>query len=130
MNNCQKKDVLTSVSGVLPDLEARFLSDESEGTHLSLSADLQSVPKTPVRPSWAAHRSNGYLPSIAAAKILLQSSQWNAGIRPAPVRAPVPKPHERGKKDFTRMNSRSPSPPLFEPQPWHIAPSNQGSDTD
>ncbi|XP_005510630.2 F-box only protein 16 isoform X1 [Columba livia] len=97
---------------------------------LSLSADLQSVPKTAVRPSWAAHRSNGYLPSIAAAKMLLQSSQWNAGIRPAPVRAPVPKPHERGKKDFTRTNSRSPSPPLFEPQPWHTAPSNQGSDTD
>lgn len=29
-NNCQKKDVLTSVSGGFADLEACFLSDESQ----------------------------------------------------------------------------------------------------
>ncbi|KAM6406444.1 F-box only protein 16 isoform 2-T6 [Pluvialis apricaria] len=58
---------------------------------LSLSADLESVPKPPVRPSWATHQSAGNLPSKAAAKSLAQSSQWNAGIRPAPVRAPAPK---------------------------------------
>ncbi|XP_054676487.1 F-box only protein 16 isoform X1 [Grus americana] len=97
---------------------------------LSLSTHLESVQKPPVRPSWATPQSSGSLPSKAAAKTLAQSSQWNAGIRPAPVRAPVPKAHERGKKDFTRTNTRSPSSPLFEAQPWHIPPSNQGSDTE
>ncbi|KAM6323716.1 F-box only protein 16 [Aegotheles albertisi] len=97
---------------------------------LALSADLESLPKTPVRPSWATHQSTRNLSSKAAAKTLVQSSQWNAGIRPAPVRAPVPKPRERGQKDFTRSNARSPSSPLFEAQPWHIPSSNQGSDTE
>nr|XP_009933121.1 PREDICTED: F-box only protein 16 [Opisthocomus hoazin] len=97
---------------------------------LSLPGDVESVPKPPVRPSWATHQSTGNLPSKAAAKTLAQSSQWNAGIRPAPVRAPVPKPRGRGKNDFTRTYSWSPSSPLFEAQPWHIPSSNQGSDTE
>ncbi|XP_071598361.1 F-box only protein 16 [Heliangelus exortis] len=92
---------------------------------LSLSADLGSVPKPRVHPSWATHQS-----AKAAAKSLVQSSQWNAGIRPGPVRAPVPKPRERGKKNSPGTNTSSPPSPLFEAQPWHIPPSNQGSDTD
>nr|XP_013039921.1 F-box only protein 16 [Anser cygnoides]XP_013039922.1 F-box only protein 16 [Anser cygnoides]XP_013039923.1 F-box only protein 16 [Anser cygnoides]XP_013039925.1 F-box only protein 16 [Anser cygnoides]XP_013039927.1 F-box only protein 16 [Anser cygnoides]XP_013039928.1 F-box only protein 16 [Anser cygnoides]XP_013039929.1 F-box only protein 16 [Anser cygnoides]XP_013039930.1 F-box only protein 16 [Anser cygnoides]XP_013039932.1 F-box only protein 16 [Anser cygnoides]XP_013039933.1 F-box len=97
---------------------------------LSLTADLEPVPKPPVRPSWATRPSAGNLTPKAAAKTLAQSSQWNAGIRPAPVRAPVPKPRERGKKDFTRTNARSTPSPVFEAQPWRIPPSNQGSDTE
>nr|XP_025957765.1 F-box only protein 16 [Dromaius novaehollandiae] len=97
---------------------------------LSLSADLESIPKTPVRPSWATHQSAGNLLTKAAVKTLVQSPQWNAGIRPAPVQAPVPKQRERGKEDFTRTSTRCPSSPLFEAQPWHIPPSNQGSDTE
>ncbi|KAM4784494.1 F-box only protein 16 isoform 3-T4 [Cyanocitta cristata] len=95
---------------------------------LSLCADLESLPKPPVRPSWATPQQTGNLPSKAAAKALAQSSRWNAGIRPGPVRAP--KPRERGTGDGTRMGTRSPSSPLFEAQPWHIPSSNQGSDTE
>nr|XP_013802307.1 PREDICTED: F-box only protein 16 [Apteryx mantelli mantelli] len=97
---------------------------------LSLSADLESIPKTPVRPSWATHQSAGNLLTKAAVKTLVQSPQWNAGIRPAPVQTPVPKRRERGKKDVARTITRCPSSPLFEAQPWHIPSSNQGSDTD
>ncbi|XP_039374692.1 F-box only protein 16-like isoform X1 [Mauremys reevesii] len=75
---------------------------------LSLSADLGSSPKGPVRPSWATHQSTGYPVTKATAKILAQSARWNAGIRPAPVRAPVPKLSERGKKAFARMSRSSP----------------------
>ncbi|XP_074982424.1 F-box only protein 16 isoform X5 [Caretta caretta] len=97
---------------------------------LSLSADLGSSPKGPVRPRWATHQSTGYPVTKATAKILAQSAQWNAGIRPAPVRAPVPKLSERGKKAFARMSRSSPASPLFEDQPWQIPPSDHGSDAD
>ncbi|XP_032853485.1 F-box only protein 16 isoform X2 [Tyto alba] len=106
--------------GETPDLSRQAAEKKKRAGHgsnklqkakslLSLSADLESVPKPPVRPSWATHQSTGNLPCKAAAKTLAQSSQWNAGIRPAPVRAPVPKPREREKKDFTRMNTSIPS---------------------
>lgn len=75
---------------------------------LSLSADLGSGPKTPVRPSWATHQSPGYPVTKATAKMLAQSTRWNAGIRPAPVRPPVPKLSEKGKKAFTRMDRSLP----------------------
>ncbi|XP_074982425.1 F-box only protein 16 isoform X6 [Caretta caretta] len=97
---------------------------------LSLSADLGSSPKGPVRPRWATHQSTGYPVTKATAKILAQSAQWNAGIRPAPVRAPVPKLSERGKKAFARMSRSSPASPLFEDQPWQIPPSDHGSDAE
>ncbi|XP_074803500.1 F-box only protein 16 isoform X2 [Natator depressus] len=97
---------------------------------LSLSAGLGSSPKGPVRPRWATHQSTGYPVTKATAKILAQSAQWNAGIRPAPVRAPVPKLSERGKKAFARMSRSSPSSPLFEAQPWQIPPSDHGSDAE
>ncbi|XP_064002728.1 F-box only protein 16 isoform X3 [Pogoniulus pusillus] len=104
---------------------------QKEESQLSFSTALDCVPKPPVRPSWATHQSaENLLPSKAAAKTLAQSPQWNAAIRPAPVRAPVPKPLEGRKKDFIRTTNRSPSPPLFEAQPWHIPSSNQGSDTE
>ncbi|XP_029820741.1 F-box only protein 16 [Manacus vitellinus] len=95
-----------------------------------LPADPECLPKPPARPSWAAHRSAGNLPPKAAAKALAQSSQWNAGIRPAPVRAPGPKPRGRGTEDVSRMESRAPSSPVFEAQPWHIPASSHGSDSE
>ncbi|XP_030054562.1 F-box only protein 16 isoform X2 [Microcaecilia unicolor] len=75
---------------------------------MSLSADLRSQPKIPVRPNWATHQPNGYLFTNVAAKSLAQSAQWNAGIRPAPVRAPIPKMSERGKKACKRTARSSP----------------------
>ncbi|CAN8205140.1 unnamed protein product [Coccothraustes coccothraustes] len=91
---------------------------------LSLSADPEPVPKPPARPSWARPHHSGAPP----AKALAQSCRWNAGIRPGPVRAP--KPRHRGAGDATREDTRSPSPPLFEAQPWHIPSSKPGSDTE
>ncbi|XP_031959462.1 F-box only protein 16 isoform X2 [Corvus moneduloides] len=121
--------------GRTPDLSRQEAERKRRGARgsnqlrkLSLCADLESLPKPPVRPSWATPQQTGNLPSKAAAKALVQSSRWNAGIRPGPFRAP--KPRERGTGDGTRMGTRSPSPPLFEAQPWHIPSSNQGSDTE
>ncbi|XP_017685996.1 PREDICTED: F-box only protein 16 isoform X4 [Lepidothrix coronata] len=103
---------------------------QKEKSLIWLPADPECLPKPPARPSWAAHRSAGNLPPKAAAKALAQSSQWNAGIRPAPVRAPGPNPRGRGTGDVTRMESRAPSSPVFEAQPWHIPASSQGSDSE
>ncbi|XP_031459715.1 F-box only protein 16 isoform X2 [Phasianus colchicus] len=91
---------------------------------LSLTEDLGSTQKRPSRPSWATSQPIGNLPYREAAKNLAQSSQFNAGIRPAPVRAPVPKPRAREKKDFTEMTTMSPCSPQCEAQPGLIPPSN------
>nr|XP_056709385.1 F-box only protein 16 [Euleptes europaea] len=76
---------------------------------MSLSADLDSHPKFPVRPSWATHQSTGYPVTKTTAKLLAQSAQWNAGIRPPPVQGPVPKLSKKGKKSFARTTRSSPS---------------------
>ncbi|KAG8445874.1 hypothetical protein GDO86_010603 [Hymenochirus boettgeri] len=76
---------------------------------MSLSIDLQSSSKSPSRPDWAAHQSGEYPVSKATAKTLAQSTDWNAGIRPAPVHPPLPKMSERGRKAFTRTSRSSPS---------------------
>ncbi|XP_029452039.1 F-box only protein 16 isoform X2 [Rhinatrema bivittatum] len=95
---------------------------------MSLSADLSSQPKTHIRPNWATPHSAGYPVTKATAKTLAQSTEWNAGIRPAPVQAPIPKMSERGKKACKRTARSSPSSPLFESQPWQVSLSNRGSD--
>nr|XP_006116775.1 F-box only protein 16 isoform X3 [Pelodiscus sinensis] len=125
--------------GLTPDLSRQAFEKKGKASSasyklrkakslMSLSAGLGPGPKRAVRPSWATHQSTGYPVTKATAKILAQSAQWNAGIRPAPVRAPVPKLSERGKKAFTRMSRSSPSSPLFEAQPWEFPPSEHGSD--
>ncbi|XP_077032586.1 F-box only protein 16 [Agelaius phoeniceus] len=115
--------------GHTPDLSRQEAQRKRRGgsallRKLSLSADADPVPKPPVRPSWARPAHAGAPP----AKALARSSLWNAGIRPGPVRAP--KPRHGGAADATRADTRSPSPALFEAQPWHIPSSNQGSDTE
>ncbi|KAJ6661159.1 hypothetical protein lerEdw1_015295 [Lerista edwardsae] len=75
---------------------------------MALSADLGSQPEVLTRPSWATRQSSGYAVTKATAKILAQSAQWNAGIRPAPVRG-VPKLSEKGRKAFARTSRSSPS---------------------
>ncbi|XP_052549041.1 F-box only protein 16 [Tympanuchus pallidicinctus] len=91
---------------------------------LSLTEDLGLTQKPPARPSWATSQPIGNLPYREAAKTLAQSSQFNAGIRPAPVRAPVPKPRAREKKDFTETTATCPSSPQCEAQPRLIPPSD------
>ncbi|XP_053314592.1 F-box only protein 16 [Spea bombifrons] len=95
---------------------------------MSLSADFGNIANSPSRPSWAAHQSAEYPATKATAKSLAQSTQWNAGIRPAPVRAAIPKISERGRKACARTSRSSPTVSLFESQPWELPPSNQGSD--
>nr|XP_033794699.1 F-box only protein 16 isoform X2 [Geotrypetes seraphini] len=75
---------------------------------MSLSADLRTRPKTPIRPNWATHQPDGYPDTNEAAKTLAQKREWNAGIRPVPVRAPIPKMSERGKKACKRTARSSP----------------------
>uniref|UniRef100_A0A8V0Y2E2 F-box protein 16 n=2 Tax=Gallus gallus TaxID=9031 RepID=A0A8V0Y2E2_CHICK len=94
---------------------------------LSLTEDPGLTQKPPVRSSWATPQSIGNLPCREAAKTFTQSSQCNAGIRPVPARAPVPKPHAREKKDFTETTTVSPcqyASPQREAQPGLIPPSN------
>ncbi|XP_077187597.1 F-box only protein 16 isoform X4 [Paroedura picta] len=97
---------------------------------MSLSADFDAHPKIPVRPSWATHQSTGYPVTKTTAKLLAQSAQWNAGIRPAPIRGSVPKLSKKGMKAFARTTRSSPTSPLFESQPWEVPPSSHVSDSD
>lgn len=95
---------------------------------MSLSIDLGSNRKPSIRPDWASHQPSGYPVSKSTAKTLAQSTEWNAGIRPAPVRPPVPKMSERAKKACARTERSSPSLMLFESQPWQVPASLHGSD--
>ncbi|KAL7987178.1 hypothetical protein Chor_006097 [Crotalus horridus] len=76
---------------------------------MSLSAELDSQAEVAVRPSWALHQPNSYPLTKSTAKMFAQSAQWNAEIRPAPARRPIPKLSEKGKKAFTRTSRSSPS---------------------
>ncbi|XP_053564891.1 F-box only protein 16 [Bombina bombina] len=95
---------------------------------MSLSVDLNKRSKGPSRPDWAAHQTEDYPMNKGAAKTLAHSTEWNAGIRPAPVRSAIPKISERGQKVCTRTSRSSPTISLFESQPWQLPPSNNGSD--
>ncbi|ETE68831.1 F-box only protein 16, partial [Ophiophagus hannah] len=76
---------------------------------MSLSAELDSQAEVTVRPHWALHQPNSYPLTKSTAKLFAQNAQWNAEIRPAPARGPIPKLSEKGKKAFTRTNRSSPS---------------------
>ncbi|XP_075194955.1 F-box only protein 16 [Anomaloglossus baeobatrachus] len=97
---------------------------------MSLSADFGKLSKSQSRPSWAAHQSGAYPASKATAKNLAQSTEWNAGIRPAPIRAGVPTLSEKGRKACTRTSRSPPTVALFESQPWQLPASEDGSDED
>ncbi|XP_070591001.1 F-box only protein 16 isoform X1 [Erythrolamprus reginae] len=97
---------------------------------MSLSAELDSQAEVTVRPSWAQHQPNSYPLTESTAKMFAQSAQWNAEIRPAPARGPIPKLSEKGKKAFTRTSRSSPTSPLFESQPWEVPSSSYVSDAE
>ncbi|XP_075057288.1 F-box only protein 16 isoform X2 [Mixophyes fleayi] len=92
---------------------------------MSISAEFG---KRQSRPDWAAQQSGDYPVNKTTAKNLAQTTDWNAGIRPAPVRAGLPKLSEKGRKACTRTSRSSPTIALFESQPWRVPPSDHGSD--
>ncbi|XP_072537320.1 F-box only protein 16 [Salminus brasiliensis] len=68
------------------------------------------------RPQWAA-QSAAALSASKDPEKRLGSSQWNAGIRPGPVRLPVPKLSQEGLRASQRSHRSTPTVPLFEGQP-------------
>ncbi|KAM8954105.1 F-box only protein 16 isoform 2-T2 [Pelodytes ibericus] len=95
---------------------------------MSLSVDFGNLQKAPSRPDWAAHQHAHYPVSKSTAKSLVQSTEWNAGIRPAPVRAAVPTISAKTQKACARTSRSSPTMSLFESQPWELPPSEHASD--
>ncbi|XP_017575693.1 F-box only protein 16 [Pygocentrus nattereri] len=76
------------------------------------------------RPQWATQS----LASLSASKDpekRLGSNQWNAGIRPGPVRPPVPKLSEEGLRVSLRSHRSTPTVPLLEGQPWRSPASEE-----
>ncbi|KAM5163785.1 F-box only protein 16 [Mantella aurantiaca] len=97
---------------------------------MSLAAELGKIAKSPSRPNWAAHLNGEYPANKSTAKTLAQSTEWNAGIRPAPVRARVPTLSEKGSRACVRTSRSSPTIALFESQPWRIPATHRDSDED
>ncbi|XP_059501551.1 F-box only protein 16 [Stegostoma tigrinum] len=94
---------------------------------MSMSLDFSVNQKHQVRPLWARQSAVGDFNSEEV-KARTQSSDWNAGIRPAPVRPAIPTMSEKGQKAILRTQRSVPSCPLFESQPWQIPASNRDSD--
>ncbi|XP_072354646.1 F-box only protein 16 isoform X1 [Scyliorhinus torazame] len=93
-----------------------------------MSLDFNLSQKRQVRPVWACQGPEADFVSKEEAKALTRSSDWNAGIRPAPVRPAIPTMSERAQKASLRTQRSSPSCPLFESQPWNVPISERGSD--
>uniref|UniRef100_A0A8B9RGD8 F-box protein 16 n=1 Tax=Astyanax mexicanus TaxID=7994 RepID=A0A8B9RGD8_ASTMX len=82
-----------------------------------LSVDLAADgKKRQSRPQWAT-QSLAALSANKDPEKRLGSSQWNAGIRPGPVRPPVPKLSQEGLRASQRSHRSTPTVPLFEGQP-------------
>ncbi|XP_023285871.1 F-box only protein 16 [Seriola lalandi dorsalis] len=73
--------------------------------------------QTQTQPQWAS-RSSDYPITKETAKSLLRLAQWNAGIRPGPVRSAVPQLSVEALRASQRSHRSSPSTPLFKVQPW------------
>ncbi|XP_026871757.2 F-box only protein 16 isoform X1 [Electrophorus electricus] len=69
------------------------------------------------RPQWAA-RSLAPFSAGQGLEKRLGSSQWNAGIRPSPVTAPVPRLSKAGLRALLRSQRSTPTAALVEEQPW------------
>ncbi|XP_056419789.1 F-box only protein 16 isoform X2 [Hyla sarda] len=113
--NSEKKKTPTSASYKLRKAKSLMM----------ISSEFGNLGKPLSRPSWAALQAGGYPVSRTTAKELAQSTEWNAGIRPAPVRAGVPKLSEKGKKACARTSRSSPTISLFESQPWQVPTSDE-----
>ncbi|XP_051880384.1 F-box only protein 16 [Pristis pectinata] len=95
---------------------------------MCMSLDFNLSQKRQLRPVWASHGAVGSFVSKEEAKALTQRSDWNAGIRPAPVRPVIPVMNERGQKASLRTQRSSPSCPLFESQPWQVPETERSCD--
>ncbi|CAL8316412.1 unnamed protein product [Merluccius merluccius] len=73
------------------------------------------------RPDWAApipYSSDDPYVTMATLARRAGSAQCNAGIRPGPVRAAVPRLSAEALRVCQRSSNTPPSVPLFESQPW------------
>ncbi|XP_016351763.1 F-box only protein 16 [Sinocyclocheilus anshuiensis] len=83
-----------------------------------LSLDLSAAGKqNKNRPQWAAQNLEALPSNKDSIKRLSQTSQWNAGIRPGPVRPPVPRLSKEGLRASQRSHRSTPTVSLFEGQP-------------
>lgn len=83
-------------------------------SQMFLSLDLSAAGKqNHNRPQWAAHNLQAHPTNKDSIKRLSQTSQWNAGIRPGPVRPPVPRLSKEGLRASQRSHRSTPSKPLF-----------------
>ncbi|XP_016399174.1 uncharacterized protein LOC107732385 isoform X2 [Sinocyclocheilus rhinocerous] len=69
------------------------------------------------RPQWAAQNLEALPANKDSMKRLSQTSQWNAGIRPGPVRPPVSRLSKEGLRASQRSHRSTPTVSLFEGQP-------------
>lgn len=95
---------------------------------MCMSLDFNFNQKRQLRPVWASRSAVGGFVSKEAVNALTQSSEWNAGIRPAPVRPAVPFMSEKGHKASLRTQRSTPSCPLFESQPWQVPETGRSGD--
>lgn len=65
-------------------------------------------PHTQTRPKWAS-RSSDYPVTKETAKNLLHQAQWNAGIRPGPVKLTVPRLSVEALRASQRSHRSTPS---------------------
>ncbi|XP_026196823.1 F-box only protein 16 [Anabas testudineus] len=99
-----------------------FLNSSSKTHHPPPLPPYHPHPQTQTRPQWATH-SGDYPVTKETAKSLLCQSQWNAGIRPGPVRSAVPQMSVEALRASQRSHRSTPSTPLFEVQPWTVSAS-------
>ncbi|MED6291136.1 hypothetical protein CHARACLAT_020438 [Characodon lateralis] len=74
---------------------------------------LPSHPQTQTRPLWASP-TQGHPLTKETTMSLLNKTQWNAGIRPRPVRTPVPQLSLEAFRASQRSQRSIPSAPLFD----------------
>ncbi|XP_051792565.1 F-box only protein 16 isoform X2 [Acanthochromis polyacanthus] len=73
--------------------------------------------QTQTRPLWASQPADQPLTQQTSSS-LLRLAQFNAGIRPRPVRTPVPRLSVEALRASRRSHRSLPSSPLFDFQPW------------
>ncbi|KAK6295436.1 hypothetical protein J4Q44_G00346620 [Coregonus suidteri] len=123
-DNAKKKELSTANYKLRKAKSLMFLSlDLTPGSGSGAGQQKQNR----FRPQWAT-QSLEYPVTKATAKSLSRSSQWNAGIRPGPVRSAVPRLSQEGLRASMRTHRSTPTTPLFEGQPWRIQASSGGSD--
>ncbi|XP_074471593.1 F-box only protein 16 [Sebastes fasciatus] len=94
-----------------------FLSSNCRTQHPPPPLPLPHHRETQSRPSWAAH-SQDHPVTRETAQSMLRLTQWNAGIRPGPVRSAVPRLSVEALRASQRSHRSAPSkattaPPLL-----------------